>query len=59
MKAPILLINNTGDQIYVESQRLLKLRPDVSYVEIKGGAIDVVDQLPGPWAQAIIDFVRA
>ncbi len=59
VKAPILLINNTGDQIYVESQRLLKARPDVQYVELQGGAIDVVDQLPAQWAGAIIKYLKA
>ncbi len=59
VKAPILLINNTGDQIYVESQRLLKIRPDIAYVELKGGAIDVVDQLPDQWGQAIVSFLKA
>lgn len=58
VKAPILLINNTGDQIYRESQRLLKIRPDVTYVELQGGAIDVVDQLSEPWGQAIVRYLQ-
>lgn len=57
--APILLVNNTGDQIYVESQRLLKIRPDIHYAELQGGAIDVVDQLPEAWTGAIISFLKA
>jgi pimeloyl-ACP methyl ester carboxylesterase len=59
VKAPMLLINNTGDQIYVESQRLLKARPDIKYVELKGGAIDVVDQLPEQWGGAVVEFLKA
>lgn len=54
---PTLILTNTGDQVYENAQRARKQRPDFAYSELKGGGIDVVDQMPEAWADAVAAFV--
>lgn len=56
LKVRTLLLTNTGDQIYEHCQIARHLRPDFAYVELQGGGIDVVDQLPEEWADAVANF---
>jgi pimeloyl-ACP methyl ester carboxylesterase len=52
-----LLLTNTGDQIHEHAQRARALRPDLAYLELEGGGIDVVDQLPDAWADVVATFL--
>jgi pimeloyl-ACP methyl ester carboxylesterase len=59
VKRPTLIITNTGDQIYANAQVARKMRPDFAYVELQGGGVDIVDQQPEAWADAIAKFLKA
>jgi pimeloyl-ACP methyl ester carboxylesterase len=59
IKHPTLIITNTGDQIYENAKVTMKMRPDFSFVELQGGGIDIVDQQPEAWAEAVTKFLKA
>jgi pimeloyl-ACP methyl ester carboxylesterase len=59
VKQPTLILLNTGDQIYDKAQRARLARPDFSYVEIQGGGVDIVDQKPAEWADAVANYLRS
>ena len=52
-----LLLTNTGDQIYENAKWAKSMRPDLGYVEIEGGGVDIVDQKPELWAQIVAKFL--
>ncbi|MEZ5487869.1 MAG: alpha/beta hydrolase [Steroidobacteraceae bacterium] len=54
-----LLLTNTGDQIYPEAQIARQIRPDFEYAELQGGGVDIVDQQPEEWAEAVAKFLGA
>ncbi|MCU0759656.1 MAG: alpha/beta hydrolase [Steroidobacteraceae bacterium] len=54
-----LILTNTGDQIFEHAQRARALRPDFEFVALEGGGIDVVDQLPDAWTEAVANYVLA
>lgn len=54
---PTLVLTNTGDQIYDKAQQVMAMRPDFSYAELEGGGIDIVDEMPAEWSEAVADFV--
>jgi pimeloyl-ACP methyl ester carboxylesterase len=53
-----LIMTNTGDEIYAAAQVARELRPDFDYVELQGGTIDIVDQQPEAWAEAVARFIN-
>jgi len=55
---PTMILTNTGDQIYENAKLTKKMRPDFVYTELQGGGIDVVDQMPEQWADAVVAFLR-
>lgn len=55
---PCLILANTGDAIYAQSQRAREMRPDFAYAELEGGTIDIIDEQPDAWAKAVADFLR-
>jgi pimeloyl-ACP methyl ester carboxylesterase len=55
---PTLLLVNTGDQIYPMASRARAARPDFAYAEIQGGGVDIVDQKPVEWADAVANYLR-
>lgn len=57
LAVPALILTNTGDMIHDAAVTARALRPDFAYAEIQGGGIDIVDQEPQQWADAIADFV--
>jgi len=57
LAVPTLILTNTGDMVYGEAQEAMRLRPDFAYAELEGGGIDIVDQQPENWAQAVADFL--
>ena len=54
---PTLLLTNTGDMTHSAAVEARALRPDFDYREIAGGGIDICDQAPGEWADAIATFL--
>lgn len=54
---PTLLLVNTGDQIYPLAARARAARPDFAYAEIQGGGVDIVDQKPVEWADAVANYL--
>ena len=58
MTHPTLILTNTGDMAYPMAQRARQLRPDMAYVELPGGNVDIVDQAPEAWVEAVIAFTR-
>ena len=55
---PTLILTNTGDMAYPMAQRARQLRPDMAYVELSGGNVDIVDQAPEAWVEAVVAFTR-
>ncbi|MBL8645474.1 MAG: alpha/beta hydrolase [Rhodospirillaceae bacterium] len=59
IKRPTLVITNTGDQIYENAKATIKMRPDFAYAELQGGGVDIIDQQPEAWAEAVAAFLKA
>lgn len=58
IECPTLILTNTGDQIYEHARRAHALRPDMAFVALEGGGIDIVDQQPDQWVAAVVAFLR-
>jgi pimeloyl-ACP methyl ester carboxylesterase len=58
LKAPTLILTNTGEDIYAIAQRAHAMRPDMAYVELTGGTHDIVDEQPEAWSEAVARFVK-
>ncbi len=56
---PCLILANTGDAIYAQSQRAKEMRPDFAYAELEGGTIDIIDEQPAAWAQIVAEFLKS
>lgn len=59
IRKPTMILTNTGDQIYENSKAAHRLRPDFAFFAVPGGGIDIMDQEPEAWVQAIDDFMCA
>jgi pimeloyl-ACP methyl ester carboxylesterase len=59
LRQPTLLLTNTGDVTHPYAVAAHRLRPDFAWAEIAGGGIDICDQAPQAWADAIVDFLAA
>lgn len=59
LKRPALILTNTGDMIYDHARKAHALRPDFAFKALEGGGIDIVDQMPDDWADAVADYVRS
>lgn len=59
VRVPAMLMNNTGDMIYELTNRLRAVRPDFAYAELQGGGVDIVDQQPEAWVEAVSKFLLA
>lgn len=57
LTCPTLILTNTGDQIYEHALRARALRPDMSFVALQGGGVDIVDQEPQAWTEAVAAFL--
>jgi len=53
-----LLLTNTGDQIYENALWAKEMRPDLAFIALEGGGVDVVDQMPEEWSDAVVGFLR-
>jgi pimeloyl-ACP methyl ester carboxylesterase len=58
MKARTLVLGNDGDMVIAITRRIKELRPDMTYVEMKGGGVDIVDQQPQEWVDHITKFIK-
>ena len=54
-----LILANTGDAIYAQSQRAREMRPDIEYAELDGGTIDIIDEQPEGWADIVAGFLKS
>lgn len=54
---PCLILANTGDAIYAQSQRAKEMCPDFAYAELQGGTIDIIDEQPDAWAGKVAEFL--
>jgi pimeloyl-ACP methyl ester carboxylesterase len=57
LRCPTMILTNTGDQLYPHALRAQVLRPDMTFVALEGGGIDIVDQQPGAWVEAVVAFL--
>lgn len=57
--APTLVLTNSGEDLYAASARAAASRPDWRFAALDGGTHDIVDEQPGAWAAAVIDFLAA
>lgn len=59
IEQPTLILTNTGDIIYPHALRARDLRPDFAFIELEGGGVDIVDQQPDAWADAVAAFLHS
>ena len=59
IKHRTLIITNTGDMIHEGAQKTRGMRPDFEYVELQGGGVDIVDQQPEAWVDAVVKFLES
>lgn len=52
-----MIMANTTDVIYALAQRARRLRPDFEYAELEGGGVDILDQQPDAWSDAVVKFL--
>ncbi|MEM9533084.1 MAG: alpha/beta fold hydrolase [Pseudomonadota bacterium] len=57
LAGPVLLLTNTGDDLYETTTRARDQRPDFSYAELPGGTHDIVDEQPEAWTAAVVKYV--
>jgi len=55
---PTMILTNSGDMLHQASLAAHRLRPDFELVALAGGGIDITDQQPRAWADAIADFLE-
>jgi pimeloyl-ACP methyl ester carboxylesterase len=58
IRCPTLILTNTGDQIFEHARRAQAIRPDFAFVALEGGGVDIIDQQPAAWVDAVIAFLR-
>lgn len=58
VKAPTLLITNTGDMLNPQDHALARARPDFEFKEIEGGTFQYVYDDAEPWAELVAEFVK-
>lgn len=53
-----LILTNSGDMINENARLAKEMRPDFAFVELEGGGVDIVDQQPEEWADAVAAFLK-
>jgi pimeloyl-ACP methyl ester carboxylesterase len=53
-----LILTNTGDPIYPHALRAHAIRPDFAFAALEGGGIDIVDQQPDAWSDAVCRYLE-
>lgn len=59
LRGPVMILTNTGDDIYDLARKAHGLRPEFTYRELRGGTHDIVDEQPQAWSQAVAEYVLA
>jgi pimeloyl-ACP methyl ester carboxylesterase len=57
IKAPTLIVSNTGDTLHVVLDRIRQMRPDFAVKVMEGGTFHVVFDDGPAWANIVADFV--
>jgi pimeloyl-ACP methyl ester carboxylesterase len=57
--APTLLISHSADSLHPAAARIRQMRPDFDYQEFEGGNSHIIYDDPQPWADVVIEFVKA
>jgi pimeloyl-ACP methyl ester carboxylesterase len=58
VRQPGMILTNTGDIIYHQALKAHALRPDFVFTALEGGCVDIVDQQPEAWADAVAAFLE-
>jgi pimeloyl-ACP methyl ester carboxylesterase len=58
LSGPVLILTNTGDDLYGSAQKVRALRPDFAYAELEGGTHDIVDEQPEAWSRCVAEFIH-
>jgi len=53
-----MLLSNSGDMIHDRTMRVKDLRPDFKVAVLEGGGVDITDQQPDAWADAVAAFIK-
>lgn len=56
---PAMILTNTGDVIHDHAPAAHALRPDFAYAALEGSGVDIVDEQPEAWADAVANFLHA
>ena len=57
LQQPTLVINNTGDAMYPFAVRAKELFPKFDCVELEGGTVDCIDEMPELWVEEVVSFL--
>lgn len=58
VKAPSLILSNSGEDLYAASQRAHTLRPDFAFAALEGGTHDIIDEQPEAWVEQVTAFLK-
>jgi len=58
LKAGTLLLSNAGDMAHPFALRAKELRPDLGWLELPGGDVDMVTNEAARWAAAVAGFLK-
>lgn len=57
IKAPTLIMSNTGDSLHMVAERVKQMRPDFSFAVMQGGTYHVIfDEAPA-WSKIVADYM--
>ena len=59
IKAPTLVVSNTGDTLHAVLPRIAALRPDFKIAEMPGGTYHVVFDEAEAWSKIVVNFLKA
>lgn len=59
LQGAVMILTNTGDDIYHLAQKAYQIRPEFTFKALSGGTHDIVDEQPQVWSKAVADFVLA
>jgi len=57
IKAPTLIMSNTGDMLHFSLERVRALRPDFKFLSLDGGTYHIVFDEAERWAKPVGDFI--
>jgi len=57
LQGRVMILTNTGDDIYHLAEKAHQDRPDFHYAELTGGTHDIVDEQPEAWSKIVAGFI--